>query len=75
MFVAVNASEKDKNDFMNELTILKNVGQHPNVVCLVGSCNIGGSVFFIILDCLFPNKSHGNKIQIKVIPSEPYYIT
>ncbi|WAR23904.1 FGFR1-like protein [Mya arenaria] len=38
----VNASEKDKTDFMNELMILKKVGHHPNVVCLVGSCNIGG---------------------------------
>lgn len=37
-----NASEKDKNDFMNELNILKKVGQHSNVVCLVGACHIQG---------------------------------
>lgn len=40
-----NASEKDKNDFMNELNILKKVGQHPNVVCLVGACHIQGTMY------------------------------
>ncbi|KAJ8305566.1 hypothetical protein KUTeg_016111 [Tegillarca granosa] len=39
------ASEKDKNDFMNELNILKKVGQHPNVVCLVGACHIQGTLY------------------------------
>ena len=37
-----NASEKDKQDFMNELNILKKVGYHRNVVCLVGACHIHG---------------------------------
>lgn len=40
--IAENASEKDKRDFLNELTILKQVGKHPNVVCLVGACHIQG---------------------------------
>ena len=39
---AENASEKDKRDFLNELVILKQVGKHPNVVCLVGACHIRG---------------------------------
>ena len=29
---------------MNELNILKKVGQHPNVVCLVGACHIQGNI-------------------------------
>jgi hypothetical protein len=44
-YFADNASEKDKNDFMNELNILKKVGQHPNVVCLVGACHIQGMLY------------------------------
>ncbi|XP_025109242.1 epidermal growth factor receptor-like isoform X2 [Pomacea canaliculata] len=40
-----NASEKDKRDFLNELTILKQVGKHPNVVCLVGACHIQGVMY------------------------------
>lgn len=40
-----SSSERDKNDFMNELNILKKVGQHPNVVCLVGACHIQGFYF------------------------------
>ncbi|KAK3612663.1 hypothetical protein CHS0354_042191 [Potamilus streckersoni] len=40
-----NSFEKDKTDFMNELFILKKVGKHPNVVCLVGSCCIGGTLY------------------------------
>ncbi|KAH3697778.1 hypothetical protein DPMN_085288 [Dreissena polymorpha] len=46
-----NASEKDKTDFMNELMILKKVGHHPNVVCLVGSCNIGGTLYLAMEYC------------------------
>lgn len=42
-----SSSERDKNDFMNELNILKKVGQHPNVVCLVGACHIQGPSLFI----------------------------
>nr|KAG5709599.1 hypothetical protein BaRGS_001649 [Batillaria attramentaria] len=40
-----NASEKDKRDFLNELAILKQVGKHPNVVCLVGACHIRGVMY------------------------------
>ncbi|CAI9740442.1 angiopoietin-1 receptor-like [Octopus vulgaris] len=40
-----NASEKDKQDFMNELNILKQVGYHRNVVCLVGACHIHGILY------------------------------
>lgn len=40
-----NASEKDKQDFMNELNILKKVGYHRNVVCLVGACHIHGILY------------------------------
>ncbi|KAL4236614.1 transmembrane receptor protein tyrosine kinase [Mactra antiquata] len=47
----VNSSEKDKTDFMNELMILKKVGHHANVVCLVGSCNIGGTLYVAMEYC------------------------
>ncbi|XP_059160986.1 fibroblast growth factor receptor 2-like isoform X2 [Physella acuta] len=40
-----NASEKDKRDFLNELAILKRVGKHENVVCLVGACHIKGVMY------------------------------
>ncbi|XP_069126911.1 proto-oncogene tyrosine-protein kinase receptor Ret-like isoform X1 [Argopecten irradians] len=40
-----SASEKDKTDFINELNILKKVGHHPNVVCLVGACHIQGTMY------------------------------
>ncbi|KAL5021296.1 hypothetical protein ScPMuIL_000451, partial [Solemya velum] len=40
-----SASEKDKNDFMNELNILKKVGQHTNIVCLVGACHIQATLY------------------------------
>lgn len=52
-----SSSERDKNDFMNELNILKKVGQHPNVVCLVGACHIQGFYFsptaFSLRKCCF----------------------
>ncbi|GFO05135.1 receptor protein-tyrosine kinase [Plakobranchus ocellatus] len=40
-----NASEKDKEDFLNEFAILKRVGKHENVVCLVGACHIRGVMY------------------------------
>ncbi|GFS11684.1 receptor protein-tyrosine kinase [Elysia marginata] len=40
-----NASEKDKEDFLNEFEILKRVGKHENVVCLVGACHIRGVMY------------------------------
>ncbi|CAG5129914.1 unnamed protein product, partial [Candidula unifasciata] len=40
-----NASEKDKTDFLNELSILKQVGKNENVVCLVGACHIRGVMY------------------------------
>ncbi|XP_061182220.1 angiopoietin-1 receptor-like [Saccostrea echinata] len=47
-----SSSERDKNDFMNELNILKKVGQHPNVVCLVGACHIQGTMFVAMEFCV-----------------------
>ncbi|XP_064604684.1 protein draper-like [Liolophura sinensis] len=40
-----NASQKDKDDFMNELKILKSIGCHPNVICLVGYCHVGETLY------------------------------
>ncbi|XP_072939757.1 tyrosine kinase receptor Cad96Ca isoform X2 [Epargyreus clarus] len=33
-----NASEKEKTDLVQELTVMKNLGTHPNVVRLIGCC-------------------------------------
>lgn len=33
-----NASEKEKTDLIQELTVMKNLGTHPNVVRLIGCC-------------------------------------
>lgn len=43
-----DASDKDKTDFLNELSILKQVGKHENVVCLVGACHIRGIMEFLL---------------------------
>ncbi|XP_039749633.1 tyrosine kinase receptor Cad96Ca isoform X2 [Pararge aegeria] len=34
-----NASEKEKIDLIQELTVMKNLGTHPNVVRLIGCCS------------------------------------
>ncbi|XP_022314802.2 uncharacterized protein LOC111119192 isoform X1 [Crassostrea virginica] len=47
-----SSSARDKNDFMNELNILKKVGQHPNVVCLVGACHIQGTMYVAMEFCV-----------------------
>ncbi|XP_071119626.1 angiopoietin-1 receptor-like [Haliotis cracherodii] len=46
-----NASDKDKRDFLNELAILKAVGKHENVVCLVGACHIRGVMYVAMEYC------------------------
>ena len=46
---AENASDKDKQDLLGELDVMKNLPAHPNVVCLLGCCTGAGRVSCILL--------------------------
>jgi len=37
-FCEENASEKDKNDFLDEMQVMMTLGTHPHVVELLGCC-------------------------------------
>ena len=37
-----NATEKEKRDLRNELEIMATVGEHPNVINLIGACTETG---------------------------------
>ncbi|CAH2105820.1 unnamed protein product [Euphydryas editha] len=43
-----NASEKEKTDLLQELTVMKNLGNHPNVVRLIGCCTEKEPTFVIM---------------------------
>ncbi|XP_046963627.1 tyrosine kinase receptor Cad96Ca isoform X1 [Vanessa cardui] len=43
-----NASEKEKTDLIQELTVMKNLGTHPNVVRLIGCCTEKEPTFVIM---------------------------
>lgn len=38
-----NAGEKDRKDLLNELQIMVTVGEHPNIISLIGACTKSGS--------------------------------
>jgi hypothetical protein len=40
--VLAQATEVELRDLVNELNIMANVGEHPNVVNLIGACTIDG---------------------------------
>ena len=42
------ADRFDLKDLKSELTMMKEVGQHPNVVNLLGACTIGEPLYIII---------------------------
>ena len=39
-----NATELEYRDLLNELNIMANVGEHANVVSLIGACTTGGEL-------------------------------
>ncbi|KAJ7337779.1 hypothetical protein OS493_007935 [Desmophyllum pertusum] len=43
-----NATEKDRRDLINELHIMVIVGEHPNVISLIGACTKSGSILVIV---------------------------
>ena len=36
------ATESDLKDLLNELEIMTSVGNHPNLVNLIGACSVAG---------------------------------
>lgn len=38
----MNATERERRDLINELQIMVTVGEHPNVVSLIGACTRSG---------------------------------
>lgn len=38
----MNATERERRDLMNELQIMVTVGEHPNVISLIGACTRSG---------------------------------
>ena len=40
--IAENATETEKRDLINELRIMTTVGEHPNVISLIGACTEQG---------------------------------
>ncbi|XP_078383586.1 uncharacterized protein LOC144666105 isoform X1 [Oculina patagonica] len=43
-----NATEAERRDLMNELQIMVTVGEHPNVISLIGACTRSGSVLVVV---------------------------
>ena len=41
-YLSGTATESDFKDLLNELEIMTSVGQHPNLVNLIGACSHGG---------------------------------
>ena len=39
------ATEKDIRDLCNELNLLASVGEHSNIVGLIGACSVAGKTF------------------------------
>lgn len=38
----MNATERERRDLINELQIMVTVGEHPNVISLIGACTRSG---------------------------------
>ncbi|XP_022795156.1 inactive tyrosine-protein kinase transmembrane receptor ROR1-like isoform X1 [Stylophora pistillata] len=43
-----NAGEKDRKDLLNELQIMVTVGEHPNIISLIGACTKTDSILVIV---------------------------
>ncbi|XP_022787750.1 tyrosine-protein kinase receptor Tie-2-like [Stylophora pistillata] len=64
-----NTSEKEREDLLNELQILVTVGEHPNIISLIGACTKSGSIWVIV--SLAPNGCLLN--ELKKNRENPYY--
>ncbi|XP_078383581.1 uncharacterized protein LOC144666103 isoform X2 [Oculina patagonica] len=43
-----NATERERRDLMNELQIMVTVGEHPNVISLIGACTRSGPILVVV---------------------------
>lgn len=43
-----SAGERERKDLVQELKVLKSLGQHPNVLSLLGCCTDKGEIMWII---------------------------
>ncbi|PFX11772.1 Tyrosine-protein kinase transmembrane receptor ROR2 [Stylophora pistillata] len=64
-----NAAETERRDLLNELAVMVTVGEHPNVLSLIGACTRTESVLVIIR--LAPNGCLLD--QLKRNRENPYY--
>ena len=49
MFTSANATELERRDLLNELQIMVTVGEHPNVISLIGACTRSGKYIEVII--------------------------
>ncbi|CAH3162251.1 unnamed protein product [Pocillopora meandrina] len=66
--VKENARERERKDLINELQIMVTVGDHPNVVSLIGACTKSGSILVIVR--LAPNGCLLNQLKNRENPYE-----
>ena len=45
--ITAGATEVERRDLKNELNIMVTVGEHPNIVSLLGACMAGGKNLFL----------------------------
>lgn len=45
--VKEGAGQKEKQDLLKELAIMQHIGQHPNVVTLLGCCTQQGGIWLV----------------------------
>ncbi|XP_020610299.1 fibroblast growth factor receptor 2-like [Orbicella faveolata] len=72
-----SATEMEKRDLMNELQIMVTVGEHPNVISLIGACTRSGSILVVVrlavngslLQFLTKNRENPyNNVEQKQVP-------
>ncbi|XP_066022960.1 muscle, skeletal receptor tyrosine protein kinase isoform X1 [Pocillopora verrucosa] len=56
-----NTAEKEKEDLLNELQILVTIGEHPNIISLIGACTKSESILVIV--SLAPNGCLLNELK------------
>ena len=73
-----HADRSDRKDFLRELDMFKGIGEHPNIVSLIGACTFDGPLLIIteyvsggtLLDLLRSSRcSNAVYVNTEVIPS------
>ena len=60
-----SATEMEKRDLMNELQIMVTVGEHPNVISLIGACTRSGK--FSELNALSLKRIYFTQSKIRTV--------